>query len=147
MEIKTVKQISIQDWDELVEKTYNKVYSFQQQDGCKERGVVTIWTDGPEDFENDTIPEIINGEEMGVSFKSWLERHTETPLNPTKEQLKECKYYWGKTEEDESKWKKDKSHINLFWERNFYPHVSMIANDLFKRGLLEAGEYQIVIDW
>ena len=35
----------------------------------------------------------------------------------------------------------------LFWERNFYPNVNMIANDLHSKGLLESGEYIIVIDW
>jgi len=35
----------------------------------------------------------------------------------------------------------------MWWERNFYPDVEMIANDLHKRGILEAGEYVIDIDW
>jgi hypothetical protein len=149
MKIKTVRQISVQDWDELVEKTYGKIYSFQQQEDCKSRGIETISTeeDEIEDFENDSIPEIINGEEMGVSFKSWIERDINAPLNPTDEELKKCGYYWGKEEKDKQKWKTDKSHINLFWKRNFYPHPNVIAHDLFKRGLLEAGKYQIVIDW
>jgi hypothetical protein len=35
----------------------------------------------------------------------------------------------------------------MFWDRNFYPNVQMVANDLHKKGLLEAGEYSIRIDW
>ena len=149
MIIKNIKQINIQDWDELVEKTYNKIYSFQQQDGCKGRGVenISVPEEYVSDYKNDTIPEIINGGKKGVSFKSWLERDTNAPLNPSKEDLKTCHYYWGKTEKDEVDWKQDKSHISMFWKRNFYPHVSMIANDLYSKGLLEAGEYQINIDW
>lgn len=37
--------------------------------------------------------------------------------------------------------------LNLFWERNFYPDIHVIANDLCKKGLLLAGEYDIKIDW
>jgi hypothetical protein len=149
MKIKTVKQMDVQDWDSLVESTYKKPYSFQQQDGCKPRGVETISTgsDWAEDYETETIPEVTNGEEMGVSFKAWLAKDPNAPLNPSDTELKECSYYWGKTDEDKEDWKTDKWRIRMFWERNFYPHVSMIAQDLCRRGLLEPGEYQIKIDW
>lgn len=75
--------IDLQDWDNLVEETYGKTYSFQQQDGCKERQTVTITVpvEYPEDYENDTVPEVVNGEEMGVSFKAWLERDPNQKLN------------------------------------------------------------------
>jgi hypothetical protein len=146
MRIKTVKQIDVSDWDDLVIETYGKIYSFQQQDGCKPRGIETISTSEKylEDFENDAIPEIVNGEKMGISFKTWLERDPNSPLNPSDTELKKCSYYWG---EDKEEWKSDKSNIGFFWYRNFYPHANAIANDLYKRGLLEEGEYQIVIDW
>ena len=42
MNIKTIKQIDVSDWDALVTKTYCRPYSFQQQDGCKERQSVGI---------------------------------------------------------------------------------------------------------
>jgi hypothetical protein len=147
---KNVKMVEVSDWDKLVEETYGKIYSFQQQDGCKARGVVNISI--PCEFNdeemNDTIPEVINHEsEMGVKFNVWLNRDPKEPLNPSKEELKECNYYWGKSEEDEMKWKQDIGHINMFWDRNFYPNVQMVANDLHKKGLLEAGEYSIRIDW
>lgn len=35
----------------------------------------------------------------------------------------------------------------MWWVRNFYPDVNMVANDLYEKGLLEAGEYLINIDW
>ncbi len=41
----------------------------------------------------------------------------------------------------------DDWEINLFCERNFYPDLHTIANDLYERGLIEAGEYVINIDW
>lgn len=117
---------SVSDWDSLVMQVYNRPYSFQQQDGCKERGTYNITIpDEAYDYENDTIPEEINGDEMGVSFQAWLSR-------------------------DPKEWYGDKSYADytvLFWERNFYPEIQMVANDLYKRGLVEAGEYVIDIDW
>lgn len=124
------KVIEVQDWDDLVQETYERPYSFQQQDGCKDRGIYQFeipnkW--GVEDFENNSIPEKVNGDEMGVSFKAWLERDPEQKLsNP----------------EDQNSWS-----INLWWERNFYPHVDMIIEDLHKKGLIEEGKYTINIDW
>lgn len=127
---KQVTMIEVDDWDDLVQKTYNRPYSFQQQDGCKERGTEQVFvpSDHPYDYENDTIPEEVNGEEMGVSFKSWLERDPNQALG--------SKDLW------------DRLHgLEMFWERNFYPSVDMIANDLHQRGLLPAGKYMINIDW
>lgn len=120
--------IELQDWDNLVIETYNKPYSFQQQDGCKSRGTYDFelpnkW--GIVDYENNTVPEVINGNDMGVSFKAWLERDPEE---------------WNGKEDD-------KRFLDLFWDRNFYPDVSMIINDLYKKGLIEEGEYSINIDW
>lgn len=34
------KVISVQDWDELVQETYGKPYSFQQQNGCQDREII-----------------------------------------------------------------------------------------------------------
>lgn len=64
---------------------------------------------------------------MGVSFETWLNTSVEDTvkcLNPS--------YDWENI---------------LFWERNFYPHISRVINDLHDKGLIEAGEYQIRIDW
>jgi hypothetical protein len=114
---RTEQVIDVGDWDQLAIDTYGRPYSFQQQDGCKERQRVKITIpDDAYDYENDTIPEEINGNEMGVSFKAWLER-------------------------------KPSSARDIFWERNFYPDVQIIANDLHRKGLIEAGDYTIDIDW
>lgn len=150
LKTKNVKMIEDRDWDILVSETYGKPYTFQQQDGCKDRGVFKLtipseWTN--DDEMHDEIPEIINGDIMGVKFEKWLDRDPNEPLNPSEEELKNCGYYWGKSEADEIKWKEDKSHIYMFWERNFYPDIYTLANDLYKRGLIEAGEYAIHIDW
>lgn len=121
------KMVNVSNWDNLVIKTYGKIYSFQQQDGCQAKGSVfnlTIPAEA-EDYENDTVPEKINGSEMGVSFAAWLAR--------------EPKEWNGNP--------KDKTFYSLFWERNFYPNIQMVANDLHAKGLIPAGEYCIEIDW
>lgn len=123
-----IKQcISCSDLDALVEQVYGRPYCFQQQDGCKDRGTdhVTVPVKVPEDYENTTIPEEINGQEMGVSFAAWLARDPKE---------------WNGDETD-------KTYLSMFWERNFYPNVEMVLNDLHAKGFLEAGEYVIEIDW
>ena len=81
--MKTVKLIEVQEWNKLVQDTYSKPYNFQQQDGCKDRGVAyfTVPNKNPYDYENDHITEVVNGNEMGVSFKAWLARDPQQPLN------------------------------------------------------------------
>ena len=132
MKFKQVQRIEVQEWDQLVEETYGRIYSFQQQDGCKDRGVenLTVPVQHPWDYENDTIPEKVNGDEMGVSFKAWLERDPKQKINSDDARRQACGF-----------------GLNLFWKRNFYPSVEMIANDLHSKGLLPAGEYVINIDW
>lgn len=117
--MKKVTLISEQKWSALVRRTYNRKYDLQQQDGCMPRGIVklTIPCKYTNDEEmHDSIPYKINGKEMGVKFKTWLERDP-------------------------------KDGEALFWERNFYPDINTVANDLHKKGLLKAGEYVIEIDW
>ncbi len=124
---KTKKFVDVQDFDALVEETYGKPYSFQQQNGCQERGVYCLTVPDPnaEDFEDDEIPEVINGQEMGVSFSSWLKRDPKE---------------WNGESGDER-------FLDLFWGRNFYPAIEVLANDLHSKGLIETGEYVINIDW
>jgi hypothetical protein len=125
---KEVKTIEFNDWDRLVKETYGRPYSFQQQEGCKERQVfpLSIPSKFPNDDEmNDSIPEEINGEEMGVKFDVWLVRDPKQPI-------KDQKWEW---------------ELGLFWDRNFYPDIYTLANDLYVKGLIEKGEYVINIDW
>lgn len=126
--IKTVNMIDVSDWDTLVENTYGRPYSFQQQDGCKERGSIDLKVptsaDDACDYPNDTIPEVVNGKEMGVSFKAWIERDPKAPIAD-----------------------RGTTYLDIFWHRNFYPNVESVAYDLYKKGLLPAGNYIIDIDW
>lgn len=114
-------------FDQLVEETYGKPYCFQQQDGCQSRGTRQFSVPSKYeiyDYENDSIPERINGEEMGVSFKAWLERDPEKPVMSN-----------------------GRDYVRLFWERNFYPTLEMVVEDLYQKGLIEEGDYTIEIDW
>lgn len=150
IKIKKVNTIDCSDWDELIVNTYGRPYCFQQQEGCQQRGNVhiTIPSKNYEEGMNDIIPEVINDEfKRGVKFDVWLNRDPESPLNPSDEELKNCHYYFGKTDEDEIIFKKDKSNIHMFYERNFYPNLQTVANDLHEKGLIEKGDYVINIDW
>lgn len=126
LKFENTKVVQVSDWDDLVKKTYGKPYSFQQQDGCQSRGIVRIEvpSDGY-DFENLSIPEEINGDETGVSFASWLARDVTQTVG-----------------DETSSWS-----IPMFWERNFYPSMDILIDDLHAKGLLDAGEYVIHIDW
>lgn len=118
--------IEVSDWDELVVKTYSRSYKLQQQDGCQSRGVVHLSVPAQEfDRENGSVPEIVNHDEMGVTFEAWLGRDPKKPLAD------------GRTD----------YALGLWWDRNFYPDISMVANDLYKKGLLNSGKYTINIDW
>lgn len=115
------------DWDALVQETYGRPYTLQQQEGCQDRGNIhlTVPDDDNDEGMNDSIPEIVNHEEMGVKFAVWLARDPKQPLEGQKYDF----------------------DLSLWWDRNFYPDLQTVANDLHAKGLLEAGEYKINIDW
>jgi hypothetical protein len=129
MKVRTKKVIDVLEWDKLVKETYGRPYCFQQQDGCRDRGIFYLSVPGDDNdaLSHDEIPEIVNHETMCVKFSAWLTRDPKQPLDR------------GVRTEGYA--------IVLWWNRNFYPDVQVIANDLHKRGLLEAGEYSINIDW
>lgn len=134
LKINTIQTISVLDWNEFVKKVYGRPYDFQQQDGCRNRGIYNLIVSKPTkeddesyDFENDTVPEVVNGPEMGVNFKAWLARDPKQPLQG----VEEC-WDWV---------------LDLWWDRNFYPSIEMVAADLHKKGLLPEGKYMIIIDW
>lgn len=131
LKVKKVNIIELSDWDDLVTEVYKKPYSFQQQDGCQSRGLFRFSVPSEDelseyDFPNDTVPEIVNHDEQGVSFKAWLARDPKQPLRSKKS---------------------DSSSLDLWWARNFYPNIFMIIDDLHKKGIIKEGEYSIDIDW
>ena len=128
LKIKTCKIIDVHDWNDFIKDIYGLPYNFQQQDGCKDRGIEVItvpieYSQDDDDEMHDDIPLQINGDIRGIKFEVWKNS------NPNDFKFK---YDW---------------EPKLFYDRNFYPHINMITNDLYKRGLLEAGEYIIHIDW
>lgn len=126
---KNVIFVSDSEWDKLVNETYGKPYELQQQNDCYENGSIIEFevpfssSEPYSKFENATLPYKINGEEMGVSLESWTT-----------------------TDEDSFPYK-DKYDKGFWYERNFYPHYEEIANDLYNKGLLQAGSYVIDISW
>lgn len=125
---KNMRVIRVQDWDKLVSGVYGKPYSFQQQNGCQSRGTFYLSipsNDTMDDEMDDEIPEIVNSPIMGVKFEKWLERDPKKPLSGGS----------------------DIRGTNMWWKRNFYPDINTLANDLYKRGLIDEGEYLIEIDW
>lgn len=126
------KQINIindHDWDELVKKTYGRPYCFQQQGDCRERG--TYYFGVPDDYDyDDEIDEMRGGENGLVSLRTWLARDPTTNGLPL-----------------DDKYRDKPSFHNTWWERDFYPCVESVANDLYRRGLLTEGEYGIHVDW
>lgn len=131
IKIRTQKVIDEAEWSRFVTEVYGRPYRFQQQDGCQDRGTfpftVPFDSDDLYDHEEETVQEKVNGSEMGVSFAAWLARNPKKKLPALDEQEDYC--------------------LELWWHRNFYPHISMIVNDLYKKGLLEEGKYLINIDW
>jgi hypothetical protein len=124
LEYTLTRTVDLGDFDQFVQETYGRIYSLQQQDDCKSRGTESfIVPCTPWDYENDTVPEVVNGEEMGVSFKAWLARDPEQKIPD------------------------DPKYTDLFWERNFYPSLEMVVQDLYEKELIEAGSYNIIIDW
>lgn len=132
MKSKKVNLITVEDWDEFVQSVYGRPYSFQQQDGCKERGTYQFTVPshfGAWDYPATDIPETLSAEECGVPFRVWLER------DPAK-----------RIEGDDFSGNDDFS-TRLWWYRNFYPDISMIIGDLAEKGKLADGDYLIDIDW
>ena len=126
--MKTKNVIEVSEWDALVVKTYGRPYNLQQQDGCSGRGTQEIKVPADaSDFENTSLPEEVNHAEMGVSFAAWLARDPKQKLSNPDDQAEYC--------------------LRLWWERNFYPDLQMVANDLHAKGLLKAGKHTILIDW
>jgi len=128
LKYRIVRFVDVSDWDDLVKKSYGRPYSFQQQDGCQSRGIFNLEIpseDSEDEYMHDSISEVVNGDRMGVKFKVWLARDPKQPLINQS--------YSGA--------------LNLFWKRNFYPDINTVANDLYNKGLIEAGDYIINIDW
>jgi hypothetical protein len=128
MKIRTEKIIDVSEWDKFVSETYSRPYSSQQQGHCQPRGTFRFTVPAEvEDYKNETIPEELHAEEIGVNFAAWLARDPKQKLSDSIAQEDFC--------------------LDLWWSRNFYPNIQMVANDLHTKRLLEAGSYTIDMNW
>lgn len=127
LKVKTERVIEVSDWDDFVSEVYGRPYCLQQQDGCYDRGnvYITVPEKHVEDYEATSIPRVVNHKEKGISFEAWLKEDPKAPMAD------------GRTDYS----------IGLWWDRNCYPALGMIVNDLHAKGLLEEGDYTINIDW
>jgi hypothetical protein len=128
IKINTINVIDVHDWNALVRRIYDKPYNLQQQDGCYNNGdlydiEVDLNNKLDDVFEID-IPKEVNGDIQGVNFETWLKTD---PLTHTPDWIQ---------------WR-----IDLFWERNFYPDINILAQDLCRKGHINEGSYSIKIWW
>lgn len=133
LRIQTVQMIEESDWSQFVSQVYGRRYRLQQQGGCYNRGVIPITVPSEYEYDDypDTVLEIVNGPEMGVNFEAWLARDPNAFIK----------------QKEHDSFPDPIGDRNLWWDRNFYPPLDVVADDLHKRGLLPAGEYYINIDW
>jgi hypothetical protein len=130
-----IKLITSCEWDRVVSEVYERPYCFQQQEGCRDRGIYHLSVPNKElalEYDNEAfeqIAEIINGPSKRVKFATWLARDPKQPLN------------------DMGEIRSNSWEIELWWDRNFYPDIEVVANDLYSKGILPAGNYIILIDW
>lgn len=130
--MRTITAIPLDEWDKVVSETYGRPYSFQQQNGCVGRGThnFNVPDEAYDEHMNDSVPEVVNHETRGVKFAVWKARDPKQPLGADAYDVR--KEDWA---------------IKLWWHRNFYPDFQTVANDLHAKGLLDAGEHTIIIDW
>lgn len=128
--VKNVMLIDSLVFDKIVESVYGKHYYFQQQNGCRYKGIdlytVPVMGFKEEDQELNKLEDlnrVVNSNTMGIYFSDWLN-----------------------TDYSTDNWN-DNYHKLLWWERNFYPCPEMIINDLFDKGVLPKCELVIHIDW
>jgi hypothetical protein len=113
------------NWDTFVREAYGRPYCFQQQGGCKMRGTYHLEVHGEKGYDPygcKGLPLELDNNLFGVALEEWLRRDPkEAPPSI--------------------------DFLETWWERNFYPSIEAVAEDLCQRGLLPVGEYIIIIDW
>lgn len=126
LKIQNVKFVDVSDWDSFITEVYWKPYNFQQQDWCKDRWTYGLNTKYIDDYyEHKSIPFEVNWEIQWVRFDTWL-----------------------KSDKEEIDSHFSAPYLSdLFWNRNFYPHIEELAKDLLERWLLDEWDYIINIDW
>lgn len=117
-----IRLIKDKEFDKIVRETYNKPFCFQQQCGenARERGIYK--------FE---VPNK-NGDEENNELPLELDENDDYPMGVRFET-------WIKTDR--------KKYDIEFWEQKFYPALSYLVNDLYKKGKIKKGKYAIEVNW
>lgn len=130
MKCRKINLVNVEDFNEVIKEVYCKHYSFQHQgartyNGVEESYFLKVpYIRNFKDFDSGAAIEecIYNNEQIlqyGVEFNEWLNK------DPNFE------------------WYSSDINNKLIWERYYYPHIYMLINDLYIKGLIEAGEYCI----
>lgn len=141
LKIEDYKVVYDGEWSRFVSEVYGRPYDLQQQDGGMSRCHLYVEVPvAPEDieiFKEDCLGDISPCDEksMCVDFERWLSRDPEQ-LVPDDVVRQDCSWVENK-----------RFNTDLWWERNFYPHIDILANDLYEKGFLPAGQYLILVDW
>ena len=131
-ELKTITDTVVDsfEWDRFVKQVYDRPYTFQQQDGCRQRGV-SYFTATPGQYEfvehMEPVPTgPIEGIRscFGVSLEEWVGRSPEAAFDPDRP-----------------------NRTGTYWERNYYPPIDELASDLCEKGLIAPGRYVLLVDW
>lgn|SRR5574343_400590 len=108
-------------WDKYVTKIYKRPYSISDQFEFKNVLEFKV-PNRAIDFANEIVEEDESTKETGVNFKSWISRDPSQPISGDPRPFV----------------------TKLWWFRSFYPEIDVLANDLYKKGQLERGEYVII---
>lgn len=126
--MKAVVMIDEAEFSELVTRTYQRPYRLQQQLGCMPSGTLIEFatpTTADATFYGD-----VESCQPAVTFNEWLMANPQAPA-PGDDEYTSTKYA--------------NLHRELYWERDFYPPLKDVVNDLHTRGLLPAADYIIYI--
>lgn len=106
------------EFSELVREVYGRPYQFQQQEFM-----------GQKTYYEFSVPAHPLGDHYkAVPFQEWLEATPPGPAEP-------------------GKFDSELFTEGLRWEREFYPEMEEIVNDLHQKGLIDPGEYALHIWW
>lgn len=142
IKVETWKVINESEFNEVVSKTYGRPYHLQQQGdmlGNDTTHRIEVSKDGSEGCSGGS-----------VSLNEWLAVDPETHKFPDPR--------WettGKHLPDDHPSKKfypeflepGTSYYDMHWERDFYPDMDELLDDLLEKGLIEEGTYQINVSW
>lgn len=109
------------DFSRYVSEHYGRPYNLQQQGDML----------GQESAVKLTVPDPEDGEWEGMTMPTLVQWQEATPPG----------------DHPEGGYDPNVSRENMRWEREYYPQLEAVANDLHAKGLLDAGEYILFVSW